>query len=557
MTVWTTLTALAPLLSVFGLLVLLRLPAMVAMPVGLALTAFLAAWIWQVPGVRIAASVMEGGISAASILWIIFGAILLLKTMTLSGAMGVIRDSLTGISPDRRVQGILIAWCFGAFIEGAAGFGTPAALGAPLLVALRFPPLAAVVLALVADSAPVSFGAVGTPVVIGMDQGLRVGGLPAPEVLEVAGAAGLEGLLQRVAVQSVFLDLCIGTFIPLILCVALTGSFGRKRDWREGLGVWKFALFAGLAYEVPALLAAVYLGPEFPSLIGGLAALALVIPAAKRRFLLPTEPWDDFAADPEPHRAVAASADRGLPSPAWGARRAWLPYLLVAVLLVLTRLEALPFKRWLQGFRVSWTGIFGTDISASADPLYLPGTVFVVAALSLLGLHRLRLADLGTGFRQAAATLLPSTVALGAAVPMVRIFTNSGINHAGLQSMPNELAQMAAGAVGQAWPLAAPWIGALGSFVSGSATFSNMMFSLFQFSTAVRSGLDPVIVLAAQALGANAGNMICVLNVVAAASVVGLTGREGDIIRRTLPPMLFFVTAAGLLALLRTAMAGF
>jgi lactate permease len=553
-TVWTTLAALAPLLSVFGLMVVLRLPAKLAMPVGLALTAVLAGTVWRVPWIRIAASGAEGAFAAASILWIIFGAILLLRTMTVSGAMGLIRRSFTGISPDRRVQGILIAWCFGAFIEGAAGFGTPAALGAPLLVAVGFPPLAAVVLALVADSAPVCFGAVGTPIVIGMDQGLRVGGSPAPVVLEALGAAGWEELPRRVAVQAVFLDVCVGTFIPLVLCVLLTGFFGRNRSWREGLGLWKFALFAGLAYEVPALLAARFLGPEFPSLIGGLAALAIVIPAAKRRFLLPAEPWDDFAGEEDRGQdGEGAFRDAGeRPAPPWGVARAWLPYVLVAALLVLTRIDALPWKRWLQGVRIRWEGIFGTDIAAGIEPLYLPGTVFVVAVLSMLGLHRLRPADLGASVRQAGALLRPSILALGAAVPMVRIFTNSGVNGAGLESMPDELAALAAGAMGQAWPLAAPWIGALGSFVSGSATFSNMMFSLFQFSAAVRSDLDPVVVLAAQALGANAGNMICVLNVVAAASVVGLSGKEGDIIRRTLPPMVGFVAATGLLAMLWT-----
>ncbi|MBN1262225.1 MAG: L-lactate permease, partial [Anaerolineae bacterium] len=129
-------------------------------------------------------------------------------------------------------------------------------------------------------------------------------------------------------------------------------------------------------------------------------------------------------------------------------------------------------------------------------------------------------------------------------------FINSGVNGAGLESMPLELAMLVASAVGRAWPLAAPFIGALGSFISGSATFSNMMFSLLQFSVAQQVSLAPRVVLALQMLGANAGNMICVANVVAAASVVGLLGQEGRIIRLTLPPMVAYCVAAGLIGLL-------
>lgn len=549
----TTITALMPVLAVFGLLVVMRMPAMRAMPIGLAMTAVMTWLIWKVSWTRIAAAGVEGLFAAASILWIIFGAIFLLKTLTLSGAIAAIRNTFTEISPDRRVQAIIIAWLFGAFIEGAAGFGTPAALGAPLLVAIGFPALPAVVLALVADSSPVSFGAVGTPIIIGMDQGLRIGGEPAPVVSATPGNLPLEDFLQRVTTQTVLMDLLIGTFIPLILCLMLTRFFGRNRSWREGLGIWKFALFAGLAFELPALGAAMFLGPEFPALIGGLLGLGIVVPAAQRGFLLPETAWDDFSDTLEratPLSPAPAAEPLAKPMSLW---RAWAPYLLVAALLVMTRVNFLPFKERLQAVRIAVSDIFGTGISASLEPLYLPGAVFVAVVMLTGFLHRLKPQDIATTFRQTLSTLLPSVIALGAAVPMVRIFTNSDVNAAGLQSMPIELAAMAADVLGQFWPGAAPLIGALGSFVSGSATFSNMMFSLFQFSTAVQVDVSPRIVLAAQMLGANAGNMICVLNVVAAASVVGLTGKEGTIIRYTILPMLYFVAVAGLLALLWTA----
>ncbi|BAL98831.1 MULTISPECIES: L-lactate permease [Caldilinea] len=535
------LTALTPILSVFLFLVLLRHPAVRAMPISLALTAVLTLLIWRVPAVQVLAAALEGLIIAASILWIIFGAILLLNTLRESGAIDAIRSGFMYISPDRRVQLIIIAWLFGAFIEGAAGFGTPAALCAPLLVALGFPPLAAVSLALIANSSPVSFGAVGTPVLIGVGEGLQVGGSLAPAVANYIGQGSLEQFLRKVAVQAVQIDLLVGSFIPLILVAFLTRFFGVNRSWREGVSIWPFALFAGFSFTIPALIVAALFGPEFPSLLGGLIGLGIVTPAARRGFLLPKEPWDFGTAHVESSFRSRVTL--------W---RAWLPYLLVAGLLVLTRLDSLPFKAWLQSFQVGWSQILGTDVSTSFAPFYLPGTIFVlVAALTVL-LHAMSRDQAFQAFHRSARMLAGSTVALGAAVPMVRIFINSGVNEAGLESMPIELAKLMVAAFGQAWPLAAPLVGSLGSFISGSATFSNLMFSLFQFSVAEQVGLPAQIVLALQMIGANAGNMICVLNVVAAASVVNLLGQEGAIIRLTLRSMLYYIVWAGVLGFLLT-----
>ena len=183
MTVLTTLAAVTPILAVFVFLVILRMPAVRAMPISLLLTALVTIAIWQVPLVQVLASSVEGLIIAASILWILFGAILLLNTLRESGAIDTIRNGFMHITPDRRVQAIIVAWLFGAFLEGAAGFGAPAAITGPLLAALGFPALAAVMLALVANSSPVSFGAVGTPIIIGVGEGLHTGGAVDPVVM--------------------------------------------------------------------------------------------------------------------------------------------------------------------------------------------------------------------------------------------------------------------------------------------------------------------------------------------------------------------------------------
>lgn len=545
MTVLTTLTALTPILAVFIFLVLLRLPAVRAMPISLALTAVLTVIFWQVPIIQVAAAALEGVIIAASILWIVFGAILLLNTLRASGAIDAIRNGFMHITADRRVQVIIIAWLFGAFIEGAAGFGAPAALGGPLLVALGFPALAAVTLALVANSSPVTFGAVGTPLIIGVGDGLKVGGSVAPSVQAYLGDRSYESFLSSIAVQAVSFDLLIGSFIPLILVALLTRFFGANRSWREGLAIWPFALFAGFCFTIPALAVAAFFGPEFPSLLGGLIGLAVVTLAARRGFLTPKTPWD-FG------NPTAETESESAPAATMSLRRAWLPYLLVAALLVITRLDGLPFKEWLLSFEVGLTQILGTEISATFAPLYLPGTIFVVVVLLTIFAHHMSRQQAGDAFGRSVKMVAGSAIALGAAVPMVRIFINSGVNDAGLASMPIELAGMMVALMGASWPLAAPMVGSLGSFISGSATFSNLMFSLFQFSVAEQVGLSPQIILALQVLGANAGNMICVVNVVAAASVVNLLGQEGAIIRLTLGPMLYYALWAGALGLIAT-----
>lgn len=537
MSVFELLTSLTPVLAVLIFLVILRLPASVAMPVSFLLTVILSLVFWKIPFIQIGAATVEGMIIAFTILWIVFGAILLLNTLQNSGAMETIRNGFSMISPDRRVQVIIIAWLFGSFIEGAAGFGTPAALAAPLLVALGFPPLAAVSLALIADSSAVSFGAVGTPVMVGIDQGLRQGGTLAGQVEQAIGAQPMIDYLSGVASRAVSIDIFIGSMIPLLLVVMLTRFFGQNRSWKEGLVLWKFSLFAGLSFTIPALLVATFLGPEFPSIIGGLVGLMIVIPAAKKGFLLPDETWD-FETQDEPKTEFVP--DRKMPI--W---LAWLPYLLVAVLLVLTRLDLLPIKEWLRSVKVGWSNILGTGISTQFEPLYLPGTIFIlVMALTFL-IHKMNRHQIEETLRRSLFTIKGSIISLMAAVPMVRIFINSGVNKSDLVSMPMELATLVSGLAGEGWPFVAPLIGALGSFISGSATFSNMMFSLFQFSVADQIGADQQTVLSLQVLGANAGNMVCVLNVVAAASVVQLSGEEGQIIRITVVPMLLYVLLSG------------
>jgi lactate permease len=496
----------------------------------------------------VAASTVQGLFITFDILWIIFGAILLLNTLKHSGALSAIRTGFTNISPDRRVQVVIIAWLFGSFIEGSAGFGTPAAIAAPLMVALGFPALAAVMIGMMIQSTAVTFGACGTPILIGVR-----GGLQNPEVMTQLKAAGtsFESYLQAITAHSAVFHGITGTLIPVLMIVMLTRFFGPKKSWSEGLSIFPFALFAGLAFTIPYTLTGLFLGPEFPSLLGALFGLALVTFAAKKKFFLPKDSWDfspQSEWNPRWRGTIDVDLDQqtGRTIPGW---LAWLPYLLVAFILVLTRLPQLPVGDLLQSMIVKWTRVFNTELTPSTTPLYLPGTILIGVALLTFLIHGMKFSKFRSALTESSRMLLGAGFVLIFTVPMVRIYMNSGINAAGLPSMPVALAQWVAAHVGKVWPLFAPSIGALGAFIAGSNTVSNLMFSLFQYSVANKLMISGAVVVALQAVGAAAGNMVAIHNVVAASATVGILGQEGSILRKTIIPTIYYVTVVGILGL--------
>ncbi len=545
-----SLLAFLPILTIGVLMVGFRWPARDGMAVGFVVTVVVAWLVWDVEPIAIAASVIQGLGISLDILYIVFGALLLLATLNASGAMASIRAGFTRISPDRRVQAVIIAWLFGAFIEGASGFGTPAAVAAPLLLALGFPAMAAVMCGLIIQSTPVTFGALGTPIIIGVNTGLS--GTAAEEAI-VAGGGTVDAYLGDIALQAATVHGIVGMLVPLFMVSLLTKFFGPNKRFSEGLAIWPFALFAAAAMIVPYWLTAWLLGPEFPSLFGGLIGLAIVITTTRKGFLQPEEPWDfaprenwldswmgDLTPDDTAPRQVISTA------------RAWAPYGVLAAILVITRIPELGIQSALQAVNPTWSDIFGQGLSAGFQFLYLPGFVFLVAVLVSYPLHRMQGAEIALAWRTAGKQIVKAAPAMLIAVPLVRIFINSGTEFStgDLASMPLTLADGAATAVGSAWPLVAPVVGALGAFAAGSNTISNIMFSQFQFATAEGIGVATVPVVAAQAVGGAAGNMLTVHNVVAAAATVGLVGREGDLMRKVAIPCGYYLLAAGTLTYL-------
>ena len=218
------------------------------MPLSYLTVVVLALGVWKVSGQQVAAATIKGLIITATLLYIIFGAILLLNTLQQSGAIRVIRKGFMNISPDRRVQVIIIAWLFGSFIEGSAGFGTPAAV--PLMVGLGFPAMAAVVAGMVIQSTPVSFGGLGTPILVGVNTGLK-DDAAVQAFAQAQGFGQWSEFLAHIGVKIALLHAITGILIPLFVVALMTRYFGPKRSFVDGLKVWKFAIFASLSMTVP------------------------------------------------------------------------------------------------------------------------------------------------------------------------------------------------------------------------------------------------------------------------------------------------------------------
>ncbi|MGM0454108.1 MAG: L-lactate permease, partial [Thermodesulfobacteriota bacterium] len=421
--------AFLPILIALVLMVGFRWPATRAMPVAWLVAAATAVLVWQMDFVLVAASTLQGFGSAITVLLIVFGALLILYTLTESGGMETINHGFHGITRDRRVQVIIIAFVFEAFLEGAAGFGTPAAIGGPLLLSLGFPALAAVLVALILNTMPVTFGAVGTPIWFGLKN--LSGKVDAAAAAGDVGFAGMDGFNMLVGKWSAVLHTPMIYILPIFVVCFMTRLFGENRSWKEGLAIWKFSLFASTAFVIPFLASAFLIGEEFPALIGGLVGLAVVLFGAKKGWLLPETAWD-FGPQSKWEKewtGEIATAENIAFQPRMSQFLAWMPYVLIGLILVLTRVKFLPFGDWVTGWSVGVTGILGqSDVDYALRPFYNPGIIpFVLVAVMTIGLHRMPAARVKKAWSDAFRRMKNPTIALIFAVALVQIFKNSAM----------------------------------------------------------------------------------------------------------------------------------
>ena len=518
--------AVIPIILVFILMVRYSWPATKAMPLGWIAAIIIAVTVWKTPFKWIMGAIGAGAINALDILVIVFGAILILQIMRRSGGVDVISSSMSSISKDRRIQVLIIAWFMGAFFEGAAGFGTPAAVAAPLLVGMGFPPLIAAICALIANSTPVSFGAVGIPI---------WGGFAPIKDIVTADGIDFSKLILDIGGFTAILHLLVGFFIPLVIVSVMTKI--AEGSYKKGLQIWPLALFASLVFTVPYVLIANFVGPELPSLLGALISIPIFVYTVSKGFLVPKETWDfpsheRWSSDWEGEIKVEEKGTSKIQK--ISIFKAWLPYVLIALILLIGRLQIFGLTPILKSWSITWNNIFGTSISRGVTPLYNPGVFpFIFVALLIPGMHGLNKNKVGEAWRATFKTITPAAIALFFALGLTYIMINSG-KAAGADSMMLVMAKEAAILFGSIWYLTASLVGISGAFIAGSNTVSNIMFSAFQYGTAKEAGLSIIPVLSLQALGGAAGNMICVHNVVAVLSTVGLIGKEGLVIKNNL-----------------------
>lgn len=527
------LFAFIPLIFTVVLMVVFNRPAKHTLPLTWLLSCVIAFVIWKMNFMDMAAYTLTGFLSAVETLCIIFGAILIMNTLKRSGAMSAINRMFDGITPDARIKAIIIGFVFGAFIEAAAGFGTPAALAAPLLISVGFPPLAAAVVALIYNSVPVCFGAVGTPTNTAFTT-----------VRDAVIAGGVDPEAWRMSLTFwSAVSMAIGAFMIVFvgICV-LVKLFGKNKSFKDALPVIPYIIFIVSVFDILYLLIARFIGPELVSLVAAIVTLFISLFTAKMGFLQPKETWT-FADKSEWDTSWLSTTE--VPEPKisdMSLVKAWIPYIIIVTVLVITRVCQNMGMSWANAMKNFTVGsgtsgiIFGQNWNYAI--LWSPGIVFIIVALITVAIHRMSGEAVRGAWADTGKQVSGAAVALLFGIATVNIFryTNVSAPDAMGGSMLYVMARGMADIAGRAYIVVAPLIGVLGAFMSGSNTVSNTLFTSLQFETATLVALPQVFIVALQNNGGAIGNMICVNNVVSACATTGTVGNEGKLIRSNAIP---------------------
>jgi lactate permease len=504
-TLWlSAIAAILPVVVFLVCLLVFKLTGITAAIIAVALQVLVAIWPFGMPIGSIAGAGLLGILTALwPIAYIIIMAVWLYKLAVASGRFDVIRSSIAGISPDQRIQVLLISFAFGAFLEGAAGFGVPIAICAALLVQLGFAPIKAAMLSLVANVAAGAYGAIGIPVIVGA----RVG-----EVDLAALSLNMVLVLQVLTLA-----------VPFILVMIMDG-------WRGVRETWPATLAVSLAFSVTQALILLTLGPELADIIPGLVGMAVIF--AVGRVFTPAHIYrEDGGEVPE----VTEKHSFG------DVVVAWSPfYILTAVIFVWSipwfkglflpggALEALVFRMPIPGVTGSIETAAGVAVETTWDwtPLNATGTaIFIAVLITFFTTPSLTNRDLWQQLG-GTVTLLWRAIAL---ITLILIVANIANYSGGSASIGTALA-----AVGSVFPLFAPIIGWLGVFITGSVVNNNTLFAQLQAVTAQQIGVDPTLLVAANTAGGTMAKVVSPQSIAIAAGAVGLAGREGEILRASI-----------------------
>ncbi|MGW8483135.1 L-lactate permease [Microbacterium sp. NPDC055903] len=499
----SAIIAVLPILVFLLCLMVFKLSGIASGLIATALQIIVAVWPFGMPAASIAGAGLLGVLTAIwPIAFIIVMAVWLYKLAVASGRFDVVRASISGISPDQRIQVLLISFCFGAFLEGAAGFGVPIAICAALLVQLGFAPIKAAMLCLVANVAAGAYGAIGIPVVVGA----QVGEVP----------------LADLTVDMVMVLQALTLLVPVILVMILDG-------WRGVRETWPILLATTLVYSATQAGILIFLGPELADILPGLAGMVVIFAIGRV--------WQPSRVYREDGGEAPASEHHDFGD----VVVAWSPfYILTGVVFV----WSIPWFKALfaDGGALSWLvfaaplpGITGVVTPGASDPVattwaFTPvnatGTAILLAVLiTFWTTPQLRASDLWAQLRAALHDLWRPIILIALVLVIANIANYSG----GSASIANALT-----AVGVVFPLLAPVIGWFGVFITGSVVNNNTLFAHLQTSTAQNIGVDPTLLVAANTAGGTVAKVVSPQSIAIAAGAVGLTGREGEILRASI-----------------------
>ncbi|MGD9475125.1 MAG: L-lactate permease [Eubacteriaceae bacterium] len=489
------LIAMVPVVWLIISLGVLKIPGQKACPIALGITIILSILVYKMPITESLTAALEG---AAMAIWPIFlviiAAVFTYNLVTYTGGMETIKKMMSSVSTDQRILVLILAWGFGGFLEAIAGFGTAVAIPASILAALGFNPVFAAIICLIANTTPTAFGAIGLPV----------------STLASVTGLNVNDLSFTIAIQ-LFLMIVI---IPFIL-VMITG-----KSLKALKGVFMITLMAGLSFGLPQIFVAKYLGAELPAIVGSVICMGVVVLMAKIFY-------KDTAA-PNIEKIETKTAVM-----------AWLPFILVFIIIILCSslfpMINTPLKELSTTVQI-YTGQHGKPMTFYW--LATPGTLIIIATYLGGLIQGVKFAEITGILKNTIKQMGKSAITIVAIVALAKVMGYSG--------MIGAIASVLVLITGDFYPLIAPLIGALGTFVTGSDTSANVLFGGLQVEAANAIGMSPYWLAAANTAGATAGKMISPQSIAVATAATGIIGSEGKILQATMKVCAIYVLIIGL-----------
>ncbi len=530
----SSLIALLPIAFFFVALAVLRMKGWLAGTLTVVIALAVALFFYRMPVDRALASAVYGFFYGLwPIAWIIIGAVFLYKVSVKTGQFDIIRSSILSITEDQRLQMLLVGFSFGAFLEGAAGFGAPVAITAALLVGLGFRPLYAAGLCLIVNTAPVAFGALGIPIIV-------AGQVTGIDAFDIGAMAGRQ--------------------LPFLVPIVLVWIMAIMDGWRGVKETWPAVLVAGGSFALTQFLTSNLIGPELPDITSSLVSLVCLTVFLKR-----WKPAHIFRFAPEPGEATpaaAAPADAGHRYTTGQILKAWSPFLILTVMVTVWSIK--PFK-----------ALFGKDGPLAGWVLSLPvphlhqlvqkmppvvreampydavykfdwfsatGTAILIAAVIAIALLKMKPKAALVTFGETVNELKLPIYSIGMVLAFAFIANYSGLS---------ATLALALAHTGHAFTFFSPFLGWLGVFLTGSDTSANALFAALQATTAQQIGVPEVLLVAANTTGGVTGKMISPQSIAIACAAVGLVGKESDLLRFTVKHSLIFTVMVGIIVTLQ------